>query len=152
MAEVTIKGVRELKARLTAIKPNPSLMRGFALAAVREQKLLVPRRTGNLGRSIHIGAVTPTYAETVASADYAAYVELGTKPHDIRPRNAKVLAFPAAGQATLSGRTRSSGRVIFAKRVRHPGTRAQPFMVPGAKRALEEMGVGPIIEAWDGAA
>jgi hypothetical protein len=27
--------------------------------------------------------------------------------------------------------------ITFAKRVHHPGTRAQPFMLPGAERAVE---------------
>lgn len=150
---VTVKGVNELRSRLTAIKPNPGLMRSFALAAVREQKLLVPRRTGNLGRSIRVGAVSPTFAETVATADYAAYVELGTRPHVIVPKRAKVLAFPAdRASATLSGRIRAGGRPVFAKRVNHPGTRAKPYMVPGAKKALDDLGVEAIVEAWDGAA
>ncbi|PWI06533.1 hypothetical protein DIZ27_32860 [Streptomyces sp. NWU339] len=40
----------------------------------------------------------------------------GTRPHIIRPRRAKALRFE------------TGGRVVFAKRVRHPGTRANPFL------------------------
>lgn len=143
-AGVEVKGVRQLQARLSAITPknNTDLMRSFALAAIREQKILVPRKTGNLGRSIRLGAVSSTMAETIATADYAAYVELGTKPHIIVPRNAQALAFrPSRG-----------GQVIFAKRVRHPGTRPQPYMLPGAQKALDDLGVESIIEKWNGAA
>lgn len=149
---VTIKGIPQLRSRFEAIKPNPNLMRELALHAVREQKLLVPRRTGNLGRSIGIGRVTSTYAETRATAEYAAYVERGTRPHTIVPRTKSVLRWPASGSATLSGRVRSSGQAIFAKKVRHPGTRAQPFMLPGAKKALDDLGVGSIVKAWNDAA
>ncbi len=147
----TIKGIPQLKARLDAITPNPDLMRKLALQAVAEQKRLVPRKTGNLGRSIGIGRVTPTSAETVAGASYAAAVEFGTRPHIIVPRNRKALRF-AAGSRRLSGSPRSGGAVVFAKRVRHPGTRKQPFMVPGAQKALKDLGVDAIVKAWNDAA
>lgn len=150
----SISGIPQLRARIEAIKPNEKLLRTIALSAVREQKLLVPRKTGNLGRTIHLGAVTPTRAETIASAHYAAYVEQGTRPHVIRPKNRKALRFPAdAGSARLSGSPRTGGRVRFAKRVNHPGTRAQPFMLPGAKKAIEGAGLKATVErAWNEAA
>ena len=148
----TIKGIPQLKARLDAIAPNPDLMKSLALHAIVEQKRLVPRKTGNLGRSIGIGRVTSTSAETVAGAGYAAFVEFGTKPHTIVPRFKKALRFPASGSARLSGSVRSGGSVIFSKRVRHPGTKAKPFMVPGAKKALANLGVDAIVKAWNDAA
>lgn len=148
-AEIT--GIPQLRARIEAITPNRDFMRRLALLAVREQKILVPRRTGNLGRTIHLGAVTPTRAETIASADYAAHVERGTRPHVIRPRNRKALRFSADGNTTLAGRPR--GNVRFAKRVNHPGTRAQPYMVPGAQKAVEGAGLkAAVITSWDEAA
>lgn len=147
-----IRGLPQLRSRFEAIKPNPDLMRDLAMKAVAEQKRLVPRKTGNLGRSIGVGRVTATSAETRANADYAAYVELGTRAHTIVPRVKKVLRFAASGSATLSGRVRSGGQVIFAKRVRHPGTKPQPFMVPGAKKALDDLGVESIVKAWNDAA
>ena len=151
---MTIRGVPQLRARLKAITPDEGLMRRLAISAVREQKLMVPRRTGNRGRSIRVGRVTPKEAETIAGASYALFVERGTKAHDIVPRKAKALRFPAnAGAATLSGRVRAGGQVRFAKRVRHPGTRAQPFMEPGARKALERAGLkNVVIEAWNSAA
>jgi hypothetical protein len=134
-----MKGLPQLLSRFNAIKPNERLMRDLALSAVREQKIEVPRRTGNLGRSIRIGRVTPKEAHT--------------KAHDIVPRNAKALAFPAAGSATLAGRVRKGGKVRFAKRVRHPGTKANPFMLRGAKKAVEGLGFASyVIEAWNRAA
>jgi hypothetical protein len=149
-----IRGIPQLRARIEAITPNAGLLRKVALLAVREQKLLAPRKTGNLARTIHLGAVTPTRAETIASADYAAYVERGTRPHEIRPRNRKALRWAADGaSARLSGTPRSGGRVRFAKRVMHPGTRAQPFMVPGAQKAVEGAGLkAAVVKAGDDAA
>lgn len=54
----------------------------------------------------------------VAIAAYAAYVESGTSPHEIRPRYRSALRWPALGGFR------------FARRVHHPGTRARPFMEP----------------------
>ena len=148
-----IKGVPQLRARIKALTPSPDLMRKLALASIREQKILVPRKTGNLGRSIRLGAVTPTRAETVATANYAAYVERGTRPHVIVPKRAKALRWAAGGNARLSGRPRTGGQVRFAKRVRHPGTKARPFMIPGAQKALDNVGLkGIVVEAWNDAA
>lgn len=145
--------MKQLLTRMEAIKPNREFMGRLALSAVREQKLLAPRKTGNLGRSIRIGAVSPTRAETVATAHYAAYVERGTRPHIIKPKNKKVLAWAANGSARLSGAVRTGGSVRFAKRVKHPGTKAQPFMVPGAKQAVEGAGLKTVvITAWNEAA
>ncbi len=146
-----IQGIPQLRARIEAIKPNAKLLRTIALSAVREQKLLAPRKTGNLGRTIHIGAVTPTRAETIASADYAAYVERGTRPHEIRPRNRKALRWAAdSGSARLTGTPRTGGRVRFAKRDQHPGTRSQPFKLPRAKKAVEAPGLkATVLTAWN---
>ena len=57
-----------------------------------------------------------------AAASYAAAVEYGTAPHEIRPVNGGVLAFEVAG------------KMVFTPLVHHPGTRANPFM----QRALDE--------------
>lgn len=70
--------------------------------------------SGSFGVSVVIGS----------NEQYAAYVEQGTKPHKIRPRNAKVLAFQGAGGT------------VFAQEVNHPGT--QPAnMFGGALEASE---------------
>ncbi len=53
---------------------------------------------------------------------YAMYVVKGTRPHEIRPVNASVLAFEVGG------------RMIFTPLVRHPGTQPNPFM----QRAVED--------------
>ncbi len=55
----------------------------------------------SLGVSVIIGS----------NEQYAPWVELGTKPHKIRPRNARVLSFTGVGGP------------VFAQEVNHPGTR-----------------------------
>ena len=98
---MSVEGLPQLRSRLKAISPNPAMMRALGISAVAEQKKLVPRRTGNLGRSIGIGSVTPTVVETIAGANYATFVELGTRPHEIVPKRAKVLRFAVGGNARL---------------------------------------------------
>ena len=121
---IQFKGLPQLRKRVDAISDLGPFMRDLALDAVSEQKKRAPVRTGNLRRSIHLGRITARSAETIAGAGYAAYVEFGTRPHEIRPRNKKVL------------RWKSGTGYRYATRVQHPGTRKQPFMVPGAEAAI----------------
>lgn len=64
----------------------------------------------------------------VAIAAYAEWVESGTRPHEIRPRHRMALRWPSA-----------SGGFSFARRVRHPGTRPQPFMEPALDASLDDI-------------
>jgi HK97 gp10 family phage protein len=73
--------------------------------------------TGRLRASITIepynGGLLVQVGTRVA---YAAAVEFGTGPHVIRPKNKKALFWPGARHPV--------------KLVRHPGTRARPFLFP----------------------
>ncbi len=48
-------------------------------------------------------------------APYAQFIDEGTKPHVIRAKNARTLAF------------RMGGRTVFRRVVNHPGTSPRPF-------------------------
>jgi len=72
-------------------------------------------RTGNLQRSITWYMATENSARIIAQADYAKYVEFGTKPHAILPKRRKALKIP-----TPEGYS-------FRKRVSHPGSKPYPF-------------------------
>ncbi len=67
------------------------------------------------------------------------FVESGTRPHVIRPRNGQALRFLGGGgrvsQAGPNQRiaTRAGG-VVFAKVVHHPGTPARPWFRPVVER------------------
>ena len=93
-------------------------------------KVLAPVDTGRLRASIRVEArrtATLRSRFTIGSdVEYAAFVNDGTRPHIIRPRNAQVLRFVVGG------------RVVFAKVVHHPGTRARPFL----DQALREVAAG----------
>lgn len=84
----------------------------------------MPRRTGTTARN----------TEAVQRSEYSWAVEIpevpgrflieGTRPHLIRPRNGRVLRFMGRG-----------GGVVFARLVRHPGTKPYPFARDAAKAA-----------------
>lgn len=74
----------------------------------------IGRRTGEDGTSI--------YVEWGTSVDYWPYVEYSTRPHIIRSH----------GDYPLRDK---HGRV-FGQEVHHPGTEAQPFLVPSLDTAL----------------
>lgn len=94
---------------------------------VNRAKVLAPVDTGRLRASIR--ADPPRIFSlrgslTVGSdVEYAAMVNDGTRPHTIRPRRAQALRFTVGG------------RVVYARVVQHPGTRARPFL----DRALREV-------------
>lgn len=153
---IALTGADELQRRLAAISDTRQMVGLIGLRAVAEAKGLVPRRTGNLARTIRLGRVTDDYAEVLAGGQskvgYAAAVEFGTKAHIIRPRRAKALAW--GGARTLSGRLRKGARPeFFARSVRHPGTTAKPYLVPGIRKALRDAGLKvQIVDAWNRAA
>lgn len=98
-----------------------------ARQVVNRAKVLAPVDTGRLRASIRIErrrTLTLRSVYTIGSdVEYADMVHGGTRPHIIRPRRAQVLRFQVGG------------RVVFAKVVHHPGTRARPFL----DRALREV-------------
>ena len=46
----------------------------------------------------------------------------------------------------------SSGSMRFYRSVQHPGTKAQPYLVPGLQKAVGLVGIKTIVRLWDGAA
>lgn len=153
-------GLDGLQRRLDAVKRAPERIGiEWAKATVEEAKIHVPRKTGNLGRSIVPGSITKTSAEVIARAGYAAYVEKGTPAHLIVPRTKKALAFipgdsrsyGPGGNTRLSGRPTASGggERIVRKSVRHPGTEPKPFLIPAAREARAILGLGTIVELWN---
>lgn len=116
-----------LELQMTPIlrRTHASLTRQIATQAKQD----APVRTGHLGRSIRedpqrmLGPFHVTGGVT-AHAKYAAAVHQGSRPHLIRPRRAKALHFFVGG------------REVFTKLVRHPGSRARPFLLNAAARVI----------------
>ena len=74
-------------------------------------------------------------AKTESGKFYGYWVREGTPPHDIYPKTAKALRFEMDGQ------------IIFAKHVRHPGSKANPYhrrvfqrLLPNVNGIIKEMG------------
>lgn len=150
---VELKGRKQLEARFRAIGDTSKLLRKFAPAGLGEIKRETPFRTRNLSRNNDIASISDSEIRYVNRAAYAAPVHEGSKPHDIRPRRRKALRFAPGAGATLTGRPRRGAQVVFAKRVRHPGNKPNPFMLRGLRNAIEKFSFGrAIVERWNGAA
>jgi len=67
---------------------------------------------------------------------YAPHVNFGTEPHTIEPDSADALRFKVDGE------------VVFAQRVKHPGTPATHYLTDAALNAFRDS--IDRIEAWDG--
>ena len=152
MSAWVIQGSDKLIARLRAVADTEHMMREVALESVASAKNLVPRRTGNLARTIRVQRVTKDYLEIAAGGrrevGYAAAVEFGSKAHTIVPRKAKVLAW--GGARTLGGRLRKGAKAeFFARKVKHPGSRPRPYLVPGLEFGVAKVALRSIIDAWN---
>lgn len=97
-----------------------------ALADYAEQAMreAAPYRTGRLTNSIqkHTGSLE---AKVGPTAEYAPFLEFGTKPHEIKPILSRALKFEA------------NGKIVFAARVRHPGVKPHPFIQAAAQETIE---------------
>lgn len=82
-------------------------------------KVRAPVDTGRLHGSIaHETERDGLSGVAGTNVEYAPDVEFGTRPHEIRPKTKKALAFVV------------DGKKVVRKVVHHPGTRAQPFLFP----------------------
>ncbi len=95
-----------------------------------EMQARCPVDTGKLRESLGIKVETDrvTIGPDLNVAPYAPYVIFGTKPHEIRAKPGKTLAFTVGGQQ------------IFTKVVQHPGTKAQPFVQEAFQAWVDSIG------------
>lgn len=115
----TGKKAHEVQAHAIVFAPKPGQSRGYATG---ETATTVRVKGPALGRS-------GPEATVVSDTDHAVFVHEGTPPHVIRARPGGKMVFF----------WRKAGRVVFADRVNHPGTGANPFLV----RALRAVFGGP---------
>lgn len=115
-------------AAISRIKHGPGVRRDLRRRARNVQalaKTLVGVRTGRLRGTIRVseGGHGRGDAASVAviagrpGLRYTGWHHDGTRSHEIRPNSAKALRFT------------SGGKVVFAKRVRHPGTTGSKFLL-----------------------
>jgi len=127
---VEIAGISALIERL---QQSPSIAVPILQRAVIASSLIlakntdaqtVPLKTGFLVQSFRwlLGTLQGFWYPT---ASYARYVEFGTAPHVILPKDKKALYWPGAEHPV--------------KRVNHPGTKANPFMERILAASTEEI-------------
>lgn len=110
-----------------------SVLQNSANYLKSEMEARVPVRTGKLRQSIQIRILNQKVI-IGPDTDYANFVEFGTAPHEIKPKNKKALAF------------RVGGKTVIVKSVHHPGTKAQPFVRPAFDAWVDTLG-GLVAEA-----
>lgn len=105
---------------------SPGGMTGRHLRVVAKMvqvdaRALVGKSTGKLARSITVGPVSRDprglEIEVGSNLHYAYYHHEGTRPHTIRARPGSVMKFS------------SRGRSVMTTVVRHPGTRANRYLL-----------------------
>lgn len=159
---MSLQGKQQLAARLKAIGNTQVLLKDVQIHAVRFAKLEVPRKTGNLGRTIRVGPVTAKtatiYAGGTHNVGYAGAVELGRRAVTIRPRagrvgkNGRPAMLAWGGARRLSGTLRTGASAThFAREVHQPARMGHPFLIPGLRKAAQGIN-GVIVTRWNSAA
>ena len=105
---------------------NKSLFR-IAVHFQNALKVASPVDTGRLRGSIKVKPLEEGSGLHIFMVDYGREVEFGTNPHIITPKNKKALAFKAGGKK------------IVVKKVRHPGTRPNPFIRTTLRTKLNDI-------------
>lgn len=100
-----------------------SFIQSVSFALERALKEAVPVDTSELIQSISARVEDDKIVFNMA--EHGIYVEFGTAPHIIRPKNAKALAWGKTIGKTKDGKDMKEH---VAKQVYHPGTQPQPFI------------------------
>jgi hypothetical protein len=111
--------LKEIQERLELALPR------IANRIQTELILACPVDTGRLRNSIKVKSTSQGII--IWMVDYGKFVEFGTPPHIIEPHNKKALAFEVGKIERLSGKKKGKTMVVV-KKVRHPGTRPNPFV------------------------
>ncbi len=120
MYEIKIDNLQELRE---AFKKAPEITDKELQKATKDagkfilatEKSEVPVKTGQLRRSITL-EYRPISVSIYPAVKYALPVHEGSRPHVIVPKTKKMLAF------------KIGGKMVFAKRVNHPGNKPNPFV------------------------
>lgn len=138
---MALRGSRELRRRLTAIKTVfKPVGKSWADQTVRLAQSRVTVRTGRTKATIRRKNASMRKAAVEAKGG-ARFLEAGTVAHVIRPRRFRALKWNANGQP------------MFAKKVNHPATRAKPFLRRSGRDVLTRMDMlRELLELWNKAA
>ena len=111
-----------------AVKASTILVRDSA-----QEQHRYATKTGNLEKATDY-RITDSGMQGVVFLDsnvakYAPFVHEGTNAHLIRPKNKTILRFVPRG----------GNGFIFARKVFHPGTKADPFLYDALRRNIENI-------------
>lgn len=126
-----LEGLESIGAELDAAATQ-AMATSIELTAAKAREL-APKKTSFLANSINTLPVSGSFVNgtllgvVVAGAPHALPQEEGAKPHAIVARYRRALRFPGA-----------SG-FRFARSVKHPGNRAQPFMGPALAMTADDV-------------
>lgn len=109
--EQAIRGLRAADAAGEAARGD--LVATGAAMLLQQLKAEAPMRTGRLRRSMAVRSSGS--GAGLWGLAYGQMLAGGTRPHEIRPKRGRYLVFERGG------------RLVFARQVSHPGTRANPF-------------------------
>jgi HK97 gp10 family phage protein len=139
---ITVTGLTEAQdyfesAGNTLVEKVSDKLNDICQQIVDYARSIAPVKTGEYAASIGYEQTGPLSFTIFAGSDHAAYVEFGTSPHWIIPRNVSALHFEVEGEE------------VFAKYVMHPGTAPQliihnakklfiPQIVEAIKQGVEE--------------
>lgn len=111
---VDLSEIKSLKDKFPAQVVDVA-MRLTTIELLRNVKIEAP---GKIPQTTEMKKVSDAEYAIIINASYWRYVQFKTKPHIIEAVNAKALYFFWD----------SAGSFVFFKRVRHPGTKANPFL------------------------
>jgi hypothetical protein len=127
---IEIAGINQLTA---AFEQSPEIASPILQRALSASQAILAKNTTKATVPWRSGFLTQTFKAEMAglilrwfpTASYAQFVEFGTKPHDIFPKNAKALYWPGAEHPV--------------KMVHHPGTKANDYMGRIMAASVEEI-------------
>lgn len=133
MARVRIRLARDELEKIAA-QGAGKLVLSATRRTLNRARVLSPWDTGNL-RASHTMTIKRLKKKRVVGrvssrVNYALAVHEGTRPHVIRPKRKKALAFQRGGSVAGGGgaRIRFGGRMVVVKKVNHPGTQPRPWL------------------------
>ena len=130
--KVTLRGLGEVRAALPEIPKTleRAVLERMSQIAYDEAYGGATRhnQTGALSRRLFNRAIPGgrEVGHDLQRAPHALFVNWGTRPHIIRPKDKKSLRWAAGG------------RFIFAKFVKHPGYVGDPYLVRAADAAIRQ--------------
>ncbi len=153
---VKIEGIDEIvkgleKAPETTVNEVSRAIQGslnkVRSTAIREAPVGKGDNAGALRKSIQPYKMeTKLRGMVEVTAPYAEAVHEGSRPHEIRPKTKKALAFEVGGHrgyvVSSSGKSyykKQSGSSVVVKHVHHPGYKGNPFMTRAVQKSMWEI-------------